>query len=233
METSGIYMIKNKINGKIYIGQSADIKKRWSSHIRKLENNTHENYDLQNDFNKYKIESFQFEVLKQLIGVDRKQLLIEESRYMSALNSIGHGYNKVLSTTNGSSVEIHDPSTDEMKHNYVSLKEGTDSDAVYGLKVFYFIKRIEQYGYKTGNYNNIFSVFRDAGIFKYIQVGTRKYNIAEKSYVEQGYFNNIILQTIRQGKNVNEYKIHITPKGEKCMIEKMKQLNLFVQQPTV
>lgn len=29
----GIYKIENKQNGKIYIGQSADIKKRWESHI--------------------------------------------------------------------------------------------------------------------------------------------------------------------------------------------------------
>ena len=88
--------------------------------------------------------SFIFEVLKQLSGVDRKQLLIEESKYMIALNSIRHGYNKALSTTNESSVEIHDPSTDNMKHNYVSLEEGVDSDTVYGLKMFYFIKKIEQ-----------------------------------------------------------------------------------------
>lgn len=29
----GIYMIQNKINGKIYIGQFKDIYKRWLSHI--------------------------------------------------------------------------------------------------------------------------------------------------------------------------------------------------------
>ena len=68
METSGIYMIKNKINGKVYIGQSVDIKKRWSSHIRNLENGTHDNFTLQCDYNKCKLEGFQFEVLKELIN---------------------------------------------------------------------------------------------------------------------------------------------------------------------
>jgi len=30
----GIYGIKNKINGKIYVGQSIDIKNRWTSETK-------------------------------------------------------------------------------------------------------------------------------------------------------------------------------------------------------
>ena len=30
--TCGIYMIQNKINGKIYIGQAVDIEDRWKIH---------------------------------------------------------------------------------------------------------------------------------------------------------------------------------------------------------
>ena len=30
----GIYKIENLINGKVYIGQSVDIKERWASHKR-------------------------------------------------------------------------------------------------------------------------------------------------------------------------------------------------------
>ena len=33
---SGIYQIRNIINNKIYIGSSANIKKRWSEHKRDL-----------------------------------------------------------------------------------------------------------------------------------------------------------------------------------------------------
>ena len=32
---TGIYKIENKINGKIYIGQSINIERRWSEHCRK------------------------------------------------------------------------------------------------------------------------------------------------------------------------------------------------------
>ena len=34
--TIGIYQIQNKINGKIYIGQSINIKKRLKQHLRDL-----------------------------------------------------------------------------------------------------------------------------------------------------------------------------------------------------
>ncbi len=36
----GIYKIENLINGKVYIGQSTDIKERWANHKRVIfENN--------------------------------------------------------------------------------------------------------------------------------------------------------------------------------------------------
>ena len=36
----GIYKIENLINGKVYIGQSTDIKERWAKHKRVIfENN--------------------------------------------------------------------------------------------------------------------------------------------------------------------------------------------------
>ena len=55
----------------------------------------------------------------------------------------------------------------------------------------------------------------------------------EKIKQTADFIKNIIQETIIRGENVGEYKIYITAEGEKFMIEKMKQLNLFVQQPTV
>lgn len=39
----GIYKIENLINGKVYIGQSKDIKKRWNEH-RKISQKFNEQY---------------------------------------------------------------------------------------------------------------------------------------------------------------------------------------------
>ena len=50
----GIYKIENKVNGKVYIGQSVNIKKRWKQHKYELNSNNHVNKHLQASWNKYK-----------------------------------------------------------------------------------------------------------------------------------------------------------------------------------
>ena len=55
----------------------------------------------------------------------------------------------------------------------------------------------------------------------------------EKIKQTADFIKNIIQETIIRGENVGEYKIYITAEGEKFMIEKMKQFNLFILQPTV
>ena len=37
----GIYKIENKVNGKVYIGQSVNIESRWKGHKSNLRNNKH------------------------------------------------------------------------------------------------------------------------------------------------------------------------------------------------
>ena len=53
----GIYKITNKINGKVYIGQSINIEKRWKQHINDP------GYNIHNAIKKYGKENFSFEVL--------------------------------------------------------------------------------------------------------------------------------------------------------------------------
>ena len=54
----GIYKITNKLNGKVYIGQSRDIDARWRQHI-----NAKDNFAIHNAIKKYGEENFCFEVL--------------------------------------------------------------------------------------------------------------------------------------------------------------------------
>lgn len=51
---SGIYIISSKkFPGRIYIGSSVDMRKRWNRHKRDLVNQCHHNNKLQNHVNKY------------------------------------------------------------------------------------------------------------------------------------------------------------------------------------
>lgn len=64
-QTSGIYKIENKVNGKVYIGQSKHIQKRWNEHKMHLRNNKHYNQYLQHAWNKYGEENFEFSILEE------------------------------------------------------------------------------------------------------------------------------------------------------------------------
>ena len=84
-KVSGIYKIVNKINGKYYVGKSINInfecRSRWSDHKRKLVRNKHKNSKLQNAWNKYDEENFDWviqEVCKsfELTNVEQKYLNI-------------------------------------------------------------------------------------------------------------------------------------------------------------
>lgn len=50
---TGIYIIKNILNNKIYVGSTIDIKKRWRDHKWHLKENKHHNSHLQASYNKY------------------------------------------------------------------------------------------------------------------------------------------------------------------------------------
>lgn len=72
-KVAGIYKIENKINHKIYIGQTNNLDKRKAEHFNELNNNKHFNYYLQRSVNKYGIDNFDFVVL-QTCDNDRKLL---------------------------------------------------------------------------------------------------------------------------------------------------------------
>lgn len=61
----GIYGIKNLINDKIYVGKTGmNFGDRWDNHKALLRNNNHDNKHLQNAWNKYGEENFEFVVLE-------------------------------------------------------------------------------------------------------------------------------------------------------------------------
>lgn len=75
---SGIYCIRNLVNGKIYIGSSVKFKSRWKSHIKRLNTNKHGNDYLQKAYNKYGKDNFSFEIVSY---VENKENLIKYEQY--------------------------------------------------------------------------------------------------------------------------------------------------------
>lgn len=96
---SGIYQIKNQVNGKRYIGSAVNLTKRWQNHLSDLRLSRHHNLHLQRAFEKYGEAVFAFAALEAV--EDAFQLIPREQHYLDTLKP---EYN--ISPTAGSSLGI-------------------------------------------------------------------------------------------------------------------------------
>lgn len=87
----GIYQIKNTVNGKVYIGQSRAIERRWAHHKYALKAGTHENAHLQKSVNKYGFSAFEFSVLE---NCEVDELNEKEAFWIKETDAFNNGYNR-------------------------------------------------------------------------------------------------------------------------------------------
>lgn len=90
----GIYKIECLKNNMVYVGSSIDIQARLTWHKSHLINNTHYKKGMQEDFNKYGIENFVFEIVEL---TTEKRLKEKEIYYTKKLKAVEHGYNAFIS----------------------------------------------------------------------------------------------------------------------------------------
>lgn len=109
--SSGIYSITNDLNGKIYVGQSVNIRAHAGHHKYLLSRGKHYNPPLQASYNKHGALSFTFAVI-QLCDV--VLLTLREQFYMDAA-----GTNKFNTKPAGASgsLGIPQPASQKLKHS--------------------------------------------------------------------------------------------------------------------
>ena len=91
-----VYQILNKVNGKIYIGETLRGELRWKGHLKTLRGNRHKNPKLQADFNKFGEEAFEWSIIKE-VDKDKETLVLEEAKTMDSFLKEGKElYNKQL-----------------------------------------------------------------------------------------------------------------------------------------
>jgi group I intron endonuclease len=89
----GIYIIINKISGKVYVGSAIYLKQRWGVHRYELRTGKHDNKHLLAAWNKYGEASFEFKVLEYTETED--DLISREQYYIDLYQSFlpEKGYN--------------------------------------------------------------------------------------------------------------------------------------------
>jgi len=90
-EICGIYKIENIKNGKLYIGQSKNIRKRLYEHKRTLNCGNHKNTYLQRSWNKYGEKSFSFIIIEECDKLELSEKeIIYIAMYKSNVSSFGY-----------------------------------------------------------------------------------------------------------------------------------------------
>lgn len=75
---SGIFMIKNSVNGKILLGSSFNLEGRLNRHRFQLTTGMHPNRNLQTEWNEYGAEKFLFEILEVVKVTDDPNFNLED-----------------------------------------------------------------------------------------------------------------------------------------------------------
>lgn len=97
----GVFQIKNKTNGKIFIDRSLNMPAKWNRHHAQLKFGSHRNKVLQQEWNQFGATAFEYTVLEEILFDDPsveydKEVLILEEIFLEKLQPFGEkGYNKV------------------------------------------------------------------------------------------------------------------------------------------
>lgn len=114
----GIYCFTNKINNKKYIGQSIQLKERYSQHKRNYLNQNDRSYNsnFYRAIRKYGFENFTYEILENNDSLTKEELNELEVYYINLYDSFKNGYNETPGGQTGTHfVKLSEDSVFEIK----------------------------------------------------------------------------------------------------------------------
>lgn len=136
----GVYKIENLVNGKVYIGQSIHIEKRWMEHCQSSSDSL-----IAQAIKKYGKHSFSFQILEETNDIAALNQL--EANYIQQYNSLApNGYNIVLIDNqqhhqfNSYSYDIFLSIIKDIKNSYLTFKEIAEKYEL-DLSMIYYLNR--------------------------------------------------------------------------------------------
>lgn len=152
----GIYKITNKITGICYIGSSTDIGRRLQKHFSELRMKRHTNKRLQEDFNKYGMDIFEWSIVEET----NSDIITKERDYQIQIG-IDNLYNDKISNYYMS---------DELRKKYGSSDKSTHKTQEYRDKMSLLkshgIAQYDRHGNLIFVYDNMNDVLKHNPTFK-------------------------------------------------------------------
>lgn len=144
IQTGSIYIIKNKINDKVYIGQTTmTVRERFLQHMKPSTIKKRRSYKFYDAVIKYGKENFFVETLECDIPIDR--LDEKEIFYIKKYDSCNNGYN---ATYGGNVRKIHE--TKDIENIVSKFNQGYTSAEIakiYGVNKVTILRTIHDLGY--------------------------------------------------------------------------------------
>lgn len=168
-QTGSIYIIRNTVNDKVYIGQTTmPVQQRFKQHLKPSTCKRKSSYKFYNAINKYGKDKFYVETLETDIPVS--ELDAKEVAYIKEYDSCDNGYN----TSYGGNVRrIHEPrDIENILQLYVQGKTTSEIAKIYNVSTTTILRTIQGSGY------DISKKPLDKNVLQY--------------YVEHGYTNQEI-----------------------------------------
>lgn len=130
---NGIYIIRNTIDNRVYIGECKNFYKRYGRHLSQLCNNKHFNKKLQSFVNKYGVETLTFDIL-EIVDENRVD---REIYYIKKFNSIDNGFNIILDSRTMAHITKEDRAKGSKKLKGIYRDENFCQKVKEGLQLYY------------------------------------------------------------------------------------------------
>jgi group I intron endonuclease len=118
----GVYVIQNKVNGKVYVGSSVAAKNRINGHKSLLSRNKHYNRCMQSEYNQYGLGAFEFTIVES--EIDPSELSEREKHYTERLksNAPEFGYNARPNVNSNLGVKLSQESKERIRESKLGEK---------------------------------------------------------------------------------------------------------------
>lgn len=91
MNCAGIYLISNLVTGRVYVGSSRNVARRFGEHKTRLKRGAHINSKLQASWNKHGQSAFEFSIIASVLDVTHIESL--EQHFIDSYDAVSSGYN--------------------------------------------------------------------------------------------------------------------------------------------